>query len=134
VTRSVGRTRLVAANWDLPWSGELRSILTQTVGVLGLLADALSKVRGIEQAFAFGSWAARYLGEPGPAPRDIDVVVVGEVDFADVRRASAAVERKLNVEVNAVVVEAERWNARKDAFVRDVRRKPLVPIKAARDA
>lgn len=131
LTRMIGRTKLVAANWGLSWSTELRSILTQTVGVLGLLANALSGHAGVEQAFVFGSWAARYLGEAGPPPRDVDVVVIGDADFGAVRKACAAVERELRVEVNVVVVEASRWKARKDAFVRDVRSKPLVPIDAA---
>src|SRR4051812_39838861 len=58
VTRMVGRTKLVAANWEHSWASELRSILTRTVGVLGLLADALAHVDGIDEAFEFGSWAA----------------------------------------------------------------------------
>jgi DNA-binding transcriptional ArsR family regulator len=131
VTRMVGRTKLVAANWGLSWASELRSILTQTVGVLGLLAASLSRVDGIDEAFVFGSWASRYEGEPGAAPRDVDVVVVGDVEYGDVRKACAKVERELAVEVNAVVVDTARWKARKDAFVRDVRSKPLVPIQLA---
>lgn len=129
VTRMVGRTKLVAANWGLSWAPELRSILTQTVGVLGLLADALARIEGIDEAFVFGSWAARYVGEPGAAPRDVDVVVVGDVEYGDVRKACARVERELDIEVNAVVVKPARWKARKDAFVRDLRSKPLVPIR-----
>ncbi len=128
VTRMVGRTKLVAANWGLSWALELRSILTQTVGVLGMLAEALARVGGIDGAFVFGSWAARYMGEPGASPRDVDVVVIGDVEYGDVRKACAKVERELSIEVNAVVVEPARWKARKDAFVRDVRSKPLVPI------
>lgn len=127
-TRMVGRTKLVAPNWGLSWSSELRSILMKTVGVLGLLADALIRVDGIEEAFVFGSWAARYVGNPGGAPRDVDVVVVGDAEYGDVRKACAKVERELGIEVNAVVVEPVRWKARKDAFVRDVRSKPLVPV------
>ena len=131
VTHMVGRTKLVAANWGLSWASELRSILTQTVGVLGLLADVLAGVDGIDEAFVFGSWAARYVGGPGAAPRDVDVVVVGDVEYGDVRNACAKVERELSIEVNALVVEPARWKARKDAFVRDVRSKPLVPIQLA---
>ena len=131
VTRLVGRTKLVVANWGLSWASELRSILTQTVGVLGLLADALASVVGIDEAFVFGSWASRYVGEPGAAPRDVDVVVVGDVEYGDVRNACATVERELSIEVNAVAVEPARWRARKDAFVRDVRSKPLVPVQLA---
>ncbi len=44
---------------------------------------------GVQEAFVFGSWAARYMGEPGAAPRDIDVVVIGDAPLATVRRATS---------------------------------------------
>ena len=56
------RDALVSANWGLPRERELRSILVQTVGVLGRLAEALRTVRGIREAFVFGPWAARGTG------------------------------------------------------------------------
>jgi hypothetical protein len=107
----------------------LRSILVQTVGVLGSLADALRGVSGISEAFVFGSWAARHGGEPGPAPRDIDVLVVGDASLRSVRQACWPVEAQLRVEVNPVVVDVDRWAAADpDPFVAQVRSQPLVPI------
>lgn len=129
VTRSLGRNTLVSANWELPWAPELRSILVQTVGVLGRLGAALGDVQGVEQVFIFGSWAARHSGEPGPAPRDIDVLVVGEASMRSVRRACRPVEEQLRVEVNPVVVTVERWEAEHpDPFVAQVRSRPLVSV------
>ena len=129
VTRALGRNTLVTANWSLPWARDLKSILVQTVGVLGRLADALADVRGIEEAFVFGSWAARYLGERGPPPHDVDVLIVGEVPLRTVRGACAKVESELRIEVNPVVVDHTRWGARKpDAFVAEIRSRPIVPI------
>ncbi len=127
-TRSLGRNTLVAANWDLPWARELRSILVQTVGVLGRLADALGDLQGIEEAHVFGSWAARYVGEPGPPPRDVDVLVVGDAALRDVRRACHTVERDLSVDVNPVVVSRQRWHTNDDPLVDQVRSEPLVAI------
>jgi predicted nucleotidyltransferase len=129
VTRGLGRNKLVVANWQLPWARELRSILVQTVGVLGRLADALGGLGGVKEAFVYGSWAARYEGEPGPPPRDIDVLVVGEVQLHAVRRACRAVETELRVDVNPVVVDESRWAGESpDPFVAQVRSGPLVPI------
>lgn len=128
-TRPLGRNTLVTANWDLPWAKELRSILVQTVGVLARLADALSDVDGIEDAFIFGSWAARYTGEPGPPPRDIDVVVVGNPPLRTVRRACRAVEQELRVDVNPVVVDRSQWDsATPEPFIAQIKSQPLVPI------
>ena len=76
-TTSVGRNTLVSANWSLPWAKDLKSILVQTIGIIGQLGQALSTVDGIEAAYVYGSWAARHAGEPGPSPNDIDVAIVG---------------------------------------------------------
>ena len=128
-TRPIGRNTLVVANWNLPWARELRSILVQTVGVLGRLTEALADVEGVEEAYVFGSWAARYLGEPGPPPRDVDVLVVGDALLRDIRRACSTVEKDLSVDVNPVVVDQKRWTTKKeDPFVDQVRAKPLVVI------
>jgi predicted nucleotidyltransferase len=128
-TRALGRNTLVSANWKLPWAKDLRSILVQTVGLLGRLGNALTDVSGVEEAFVFGSWAARYTGEPGPAPNDIDVLVVGDASLRTVRRACAPVEQELRVEVNPVVIDQERWGATKpEPFVAQIKSQPLVPI------
>jgi hypothetical protein len=41
-----------------------------------LQAEELEGVEGIEKAYLFGSWAARYAGEAGRAPADLDVLVI----------------------------------------------------------
>lgn len=129
VTRALGRNTLVAANWKLPWANELRSILVQTVGILGRLGTALSGVDGVEEAFVFGSWAARYLGEPGTAPKDIDVLVVGEASLRSVRQACSDLERELRVDVNPIVVDRRRWSEPKpEPFIAEVKSRALVSI------
>lgn len=129
ITRALGRNTLVSPNWELPWAKDLRSILVQTVGILGRLADALASIPGIGEAFVFGSWAARYAGEPGPPPRDVDVLVVGEAALRSVRRACRVVEGEMHVEVNAVVIGQGRWSATEpEPFVAQLKSQPLVPI------
>ena len=126
---TVGRNTLVAPNRSLPWAPELRSILMQTVGVAGLVAAALERFDNIDSAFIYGSWAARYRGEPGPPPNDVDVLVVGRASLRAVRSALRDLERQLRVEVNPVVVEPGRWNAKKpEPFIAELRSRPLVEI------
>lgn len=129
ITRPLGRNTLVTANWSLSWAKELQSILLQTVGVLGRLGDVLRSIGGIEEAYIFGSWAARYTGEPGPPPRDIDVVVVGSVPLRNVRRACRSVEEELRIDVNPVVVDPPQWHAAKvEPFIAQIKGQPLVQI------
>jgi DNA-binding transcriptional ArsR family regulator len=128
-THAIGRTNLVSANWSLPWAPELRSMLTQTVGVLGRAADALDKIDGIDSAFIYGSWAARYRGEPGPPPRDVDILVVGKAPVRVIRAALRDLEGTLHLDVNPVVIEPARWNAKKpEPFVAQLRERPLVEV------
>jgi predicted nucleotidyltransferase len=69
-----------------------------------LLEARLSAVTGVEKAYIFGSWARRFHGDPGPLPRDIDVLVVGGADPDEIYRATRAVEEHLGIEVNPIVV------------------------------
>lgn len=129
ITRMMGRNKLASPNWSLPWAPELRRILDQTVGVLGRLGEALSGLAGVDGAFVFGSWAARYGGEPGPYPRDIDVVVVGEAALQSVRRACRELEHDLRVEINPIVVTCATWESRDpEPLVAQLKQQPLIPI------
>ncbi|HWG74285.1 MAG TPA: winged helix-turn-helix domain-containing protein, partial [Acidimicrobiales bacterium] len=62
-SRNVGRSRFVSANWDLPWADALATILAHTAGLPARLAEVLRQVRGVRQAFVYGSWAARHAGD-----------------------------------------------------------------------
>ncbi|WP_428117230.1 ArsR/SmtB family transcription factor [Candidatus Poriferisodalis sp.] len=129
VTRLLGRNRLVRPNWDLPWAPELRSILLQTVGVLGRLGDALAGVEDVDDAFVYGSWARRFVGEPGLFPNDIDVAVIGIAPLRVVRAACRDVEEDLRVEVNPIVIDHESWDSPSpEPFVAQIREQPLAPI------
>jgi DNA-binding transcriptional ArsR family regulator len=128
-TRQLGRMRMVSPNWALPWARELRAILVQTVGVVGLLSAGLSKVAEVEEAWIFGSWAARYEGDPGPFPNDIDVLVIGDPDRGRLNRAIRTVEKDLRVQVNPVVASRADWDrTTPKSFLGQVRARPRVRV------
>ena len=128
VSRTVGRSRFVAANWDLPWAAPLASILAQTVGVPALLAAALHDLTGIRDAYIFGSWAARHNGEAGPAPRDIDLLLIGHVANQPLRHALRQLETDLGMEINPVILSEGEWDRSNDPLVEEIRSRPLVPV------
>lgn len=133
-----GRNRLVQANRALPWYRELRNLVAQTIGPPALLARVLGPLPGIASAFIFGSWAARYHGEPGSFPRDLDVLVVGSPVVEDVYRACREVEAELHVDVNPVVVSEDEWAAaasgQRGDFLEQVCGAPLVTVAFEVDA
>ena len=61
-----------------PGTAPLRQLLVVTYGPARLLEQALAGVPEIEAAYVYGSWAARFHGEPGKAPGDVDVLIVGQ--------------------------------------------------------
>lgn len=70
--RQVGRTRLLRANDSSPLVKPLREILMVATGPVVVLAEELARIDRIESAFLYGSFAARMLGDAGPAPHDIE--------------------------------------------------------------
>jgi hypothetical protein len=83
----MGRNRLVRANTPHPAAKALIELLEVTFGPRTVVAEEFAIPKS-EQVIILGSWAARYTGEAGPPPRDIDVVVVGTVGRADVYEAA----------------------------------------------
>ena len=77
--RRAGRTRLLRAG-DSALIGPLANLLLLGYGPKRAVEEALSGISGIEQAFIGGSWAARYHGQAGAFPHDVDVIVVGTTE------------------------------------------------------
>lgn len=127
--RRVGRSRLVKARTDTPLYRPLSDLMSVSFGPLPLLPEALAGLEGVQQAYIHGSWAARYNGEPGPPPTDVDVVVVGDPDADALFDLAEEVSTRLRREVNVHRVSAEAWEARTDdPFLTSVRERPLVRL------
>src|SRR5439155_8362383 len=97
-------------------------------GPARVVAEELSRIRGADEVYIFGSWAARYQGEEGPPPGDLDVLVVGSPDRDEVYEAALRVEHRVRREVNATVRSKAVWEAARDGFVRQVRSSPLIRV------
>jgi predicted nucleotidyltransferase len=126
--RHVGRSRLVRANENGPYFRELHALLLKAYGPRPILAELLEGVEGVDEAFIFGSWARRHAGEPGPAPADVDVVVVGQPDVDEVYGVCSEAQRSLGIDVNPVVLTPDEWRRPRSSFLRSVREGPLVPL------
>lgn len=127
-SRSVGRTKLVSANTEAPFYRPLLELVTITLGPGQVLAEELAAVADIEYAAVFGSWAARMAGEQGPAPADIDLLVVGRPDRDDVHDATQRAQTRLGRPVNSVIVSPARWESAADGFLADLRTRPRITV------
>jgi DNA-binding transcriptional ArsR family regulator len=127
--RRVGRTRLVRARTDTPLYRPLSDLLAVTFGPLSLLTEALTHLAGVGEAYIYGSWAARYNGESGPPPGDVDVLVVGSPDPDALFDLAEQASRRLGREVNVHRISPESWaGSTTDPFLVSVRERPLIQL------
>ncbi|MDP1852197.1 MAG: winged helix-turn-helix domain-containing protein [Candidatus Planktophila sp.] len=126
--RKEGNSRLVRASKESIIFKPLSDLLAVTHGPLPVLNKELAGVAGIVSAYIYGSWAARYSGESGPVPADIDVLVVGNADLDELQSTAERAELQLYREVNIRRVSLQAWKKGDGSFLKTVRAKPLVPL------
>lgn len=126
-SRRLGHTRLVVAA-DSPLTKPLTELLLRSFGPRQVLAEAIAQVEGIEAAYLFGSWAARYAGQEGRAPADLDVLVIGKPDRDELDEVAQRAGARLAREVNVTIRSPQWWRDGGDPFHAEVTHRPLVPI------
>lgn len=132
-SRRRGRLRLLRANTESRIAPALTQLLALTYGPIAVLGDRLPGIDGVEEVYIFGSWAARYSGEQGDPPGDVDVLIIGSADEDDLYDAADEAERVLGREVNVRQVSRSRWRFdNDDPFLISVRDRPKVRIDAPR--
>ena len=131
-SRLVGRTRLIRADPVSPYFSGLSDVLVKAFGVPWVLAQELTGVGGIDNAYVFGSWAARFSGEEGDRPvGDIDLLVLGSPDRDEVYAAASSAEQRLGRAVQ-VTIRSSEWLAEGNGTFHDtVAGRPMVPVSLA---
>lgn len=133
-TEKVGPTRLVRANPDHPLFAAVSQVVLSTYGPPAIIAREFQGIDGAEAVMLFGSWAARYLGQPGRAPNDIDVLVIGSPDRDAADDAADRAQRAIGLPVEATVRTRAQWEAERESFIKELRSRPLVLVLVAEDS
>ena len=127
-SKKVGNQVHYSANLLCPIFNELASILRKTSGLVDVLASALAEAENqIRFAFVFGS-AARGEQETNS---DIDVMLVGDLSFADAVQNLHSSQAILQREINPVVYSMAEFKRRienDDSFINEVLAKPKLFI------
>jgi predicted nucleotidyltransferase/DNA-binding HxlR family transcriptional regulator len=131
--QEVGRQVHYRANPACPVFAELAGLLRKTAGLADVLRDALLPLgKKVALAFVFGSVAA---GTERPGS-DVDLMVLGSANFADLARALAPAQESLGREVNPTVM-APRDFAKKlaagDGFALSVAQGPRIWLMGGED-
>lgn len=126
-SRRLGNTRLVTAATS-PLTEPLTELLLRSFGPRQVVAEALADLPRIDFAFLFGSWAARYEGQHGRPPADIDVLVIGTPDRDDLDDAAQRASARLAREVNVTIRSAAWWHDGTGGFHTEVSTRPHVLV------
>lgn len=113
LTRSASGNQVrYAANRQCPIYPELAGILRKTAGVVDVLRQALAVLSPrIQVALVFGSLARATEG-----PRsDVDLLLIGDLGFAEVVQAVHGAQARLGREINPIVVSAGELRQRTGA-------------------
>jgi len=121
-----GKERYYSLNKDFPLLKEYRQIILKTVGIEGALKELLKGVKGIEEAFLFGSYAKDRMDSAS----DIDLMVIGDHDTVNLRKKLSGVQKTTDREINLVSISAAEYKKRKkqDSFVKSLQRSKKVKL------
>lgn len=112
------------ANRQCPVFGELASLMRKTTGAAEVVLEAVAPLLPT-LALIFGSVARG----TETADSDVDLLLIGDVGFADVVRATYPAQESLGREINPVVHSAAEFQRRAmagDPFVLDVMANPKI--------
>lgn len=126
--RMIGRSKLVRANAGSPYFEPLARLALMSFGPPYVIGQEFGRLGNVKRLLIYGSWAARYAGDQGPAPHDVDVLLIGEPDRDAVYEAARRAEERLGREVNVTIRDAERWETAADGFTRQLKSSPIVEI------
>ena len=118
---------IYSANHDCPVYDEIHNLIVKTAGVADVLLSVLSNLESISYAFIFGSTSSGDLD----GLSDIDLFVIGDVDFSEVSRILFSAEKTLNREVTPVVYTEDEYANKLlecNHFVMNILEKPIIML------
>lgn len=109
LTENKGNLTYYYLNKSFPLFQELKSIISKTSGVPRVLKESLKKIKGIEYAFIYGSFAK---GEERERS-DIDLFIIGKPDESKLIDEANKLERRLQREINFTIYEKSDFKQKK---------------------
>jgi predicted nucleotidyltransferase len=118
--KKVGNQNHYQANRECPIYEDLANILRKTSGLVDILMGGLLPVsEKIKSAFVFGSVASGNVN----AKSDIDLMLIGDLTYAEVVSLMHPLQEKLGREINPKIFTVKEWQKLMQdngAFVHDV--------------
>lgn len=111
--------RFFVLNQKQPIFKELKSIFFKTTGARGLLREELKKIKGVEEAFIYGSFAR----DEETGLSDVDILVIGSAEENSLLDLISQLEAKLEREINYTLLtrkEFEKKLKEKNSFLENI--------------
>ena len=125
---AIGKSFCYRAATASPLYEPLRTLLDRTIGLETRLREALASMPRVQAAAVYGSYARGTHVRPNS---DVDVLVLGDVDPREVRRAVRPLEAETGREIDVLVyapAEFEEMVKRGSSFARSVVANPLTVL------
>jgi predicted nucleotidyltransferase len=115
-----------------PLFDELKSIVRKTIGIEGLIKEALAGLEGIKVAFIYGSFAK---GKER-AKSDVDLFLLGNIDEGWLIRQLNKIENSIKREINYTIFSQEEYRnkkRKKDSFISDLLGNPKIMLAGSKN-
>lgn len=119
VSEFQGRQKYFILNKKFPLYSEFEKIVFKTIGVEGSLRTELAKIKNIETAFIFGSFAGGGKDEIS----DIDLMIIGRPDEDKLISIISRLEKEIDREINYHIFsfsDLEKKIKKENSFIRSV--------------
>lgn len=124
----IGNQHHYQANPECPIYHDLLSICEKTFGLKDVLCQELAPLsNNIVWAFIFGSLAST----KESSSSDIDLLIIGDVDYSTVVEVLYLTQEKLGREINPKLYSEDEWSELKknnDAFIKEIFDKPRINV------
>ena len=125
LSRKRGNLMYYLLDQSYPLFEELKSIVFKTIGIQGSIRKILGRMKGVEVAFIYGSFA-KY-EETGRS--DIDLLIIGKIDESRLLREINKLEKVLKREINYSIFQRDEFKHKTkegDPFIADLLKNPKI--------
>jgi len=113
-----GKERYYSLNTSFPLLKEYKKIILKTVGLEHVLKEALQAVKGLKQAYLFGSYAKDQMD----AASDIDLLAVGNHNTLELQKKISEIQKSVGREINVMSLGTAEYEKKRkrDPFIKSV--------------
>jgi predicted nucleotidyltransferase len=108
-----------SADKNSPIFSEMKGLIFKTTGIQGSIKAVLSKLKGVQAAFIYGSYAKGAEKEDS----NINLMVIGQVNITELNDVVMGLEEKMKREIDYLAFDEQEYRKRKDAkdpFIREI--------------